>query len=100
MSLGVKREHVLLVDTVGVVYRRTGAEKMNPYKQPFALATDRRTLADAVAGADVFVGVSVANQLTPAMLKTMAADPIVLSVANPRPRNRRTGACARDAPPM
>ena len=84
VSLGVKREHVLLVDTVGVVYdgRR---EKMNPYKQRFAMATDKRTLADAVAGADVFVGVSAANQLTPAMLKSMAADPIVLAMANPDP---------------
>ena len=84
VSLGVKREHVLLVDTVGVVYDGR-PERMNPYKQRFAMATDKRTLADAVAGADVFVGVSAANQLTPAMLKSMAADPIVLAMANPDP---------------
>ena len=95
VSLGVKREHVLLVDTVGVVYdgRR---EKMNPYKQRFAMATDKRTLADAVAGADVFVGVSAADQLTPAMLKSMAADPIVLAMANPDPEITWE-LCARDA---
>ena len=59
--MGVKRENVILVDTVGVVY--TGrTEKMNPYKQRFAADTDRRTLADAMKGADVFVGVSAARR--------------------------------------
>ncbi len=84
VSLGVTREHVLLVDTVGVVHRgRT--EKMNDYKARFAGDTERRTLADALVGADVFVGVSAANILTPEMLLTMAERPIVFAMANPDP---------------
>ena len=84
VALGVKRENVLLVDTVGVVYSgRT--EKMNPYKARFAAETDRRSLADALRGADVFVGVSAADILTPAMLTSMAARPIVFAMANPDP---------------
>jgi malate dehydrogenase (oxaloacetate-decarboxylating)(NADP+) len=83
-SLGVKRDNILLVDTVGVVYEgRT--EKMNPYKQRFARPTSLRTLADAMKGADVFVGVAAANQLSPEMLLSMAKDPIVLAMANPDP---------------
>jgi malate dehydrogenase (oxaloacetate-decarboxylating)(NADP+) len=84
LRLGVKREHVLLVDTVGVVYQGR-REKMNPYKERFAADTDLRTLEDAVRGADVFVGVSAANQLTPPMLLSMADQPIVLAMANPDP---------------
>ena len=84
VALGVKRENVLLVDTVGVVFAgRT--EKMNPYKAKFAAATDRRTLADALAGADVFVGVSAADVVTPDMLRSMAKRPIVFAMANPDP---------------
>jgi malate dehydrogenase (oxaloacetate-decarboxylating)(NADP+) len=84
VSLGVRRDHVLLVDTVGVVY--TGrTEKMNEYKARFAADTRCRTLADALFGADVFVGVSAADIVTPEMLKTMAKDPIVFAMANPDP---------------
>jgi malate dehydrogenase (oxaloacetate-decarboxylating)(NADP+) len=84
VKLGVRRENVLLVDTVGVVF--TGrTEKMNPYKQRFAQDTPLRTLADAVKDADVFVGVSVKDLLTPEMLKTMASRPIVFAMANPDP---------------
>jgi malate dehydrogenase (oxaloacetate-decarboxylating)(NADP+) len=84
VALGVRRDHVLLVDTVGVVYHgRT--DKMNEYKARFAADTDRRTLADALRGADVFVGVSAADIVTPAMLETMAKDPIVFAMANPDP---------------
>jgi malate dehydrogenase (oxaloacetate-decarboxylating)(NADP+) len=84
VRMGVRREHVLLVDTVGVVYAgRT--EKMNPYKQRFAADTPLRTLADAMRGADVFVGVAVANLLTPEMLRSMADRPIVFAMANPDP---------------
>ena len=84
VALGVRRDHVLLVDTVGVVYAgRT--EKMNEYKARFAAVTDRRTLADALQGADVFVGVSAANIMTPAMLRSMADQPIVFAMANPDP---------------
>ncbi len=84
VALGVPRDHVLLVDTAGVVYEgRT--EKMNDYKGRFAAQTDRRTLADALSGADVFVGVSAADIMTSEMLRSMAADPIVFAMANPDP---------------
>jgi malate dehydrogenase (oxaloacetate-decarboxylating)(NADP+) len=84
LRMGVRRENVLFVDTVGIVYEgRT--EKMNPYKQRFAVDTPLRTLEDALRGADVFVGVSAANLVTPEMLKSMAADPIVFAMANPDP---------------
>jgi len=81
---GVKRENIMLVDSKGVVYKgRT--EGMNKYKDRFQVETDARTLADAVRGADVFYGLSVANVLTPEMVKSMAKDPIVFAMANPDP---------------
>ncbi len=81
---GVKRENIMLVDSKGVVYKgRT--EGMNKYKERFLIETDARTLADAVRGADVFYGLSVANVLTPEMVKSMAKDPIVFAMANPDP---------------
>ena len=84
LNLGVKRENILFVDTVGVICEgRT--EKMNPYKQRYAVDTKARTLADAMKGADVFVGVSAKDLVTPDMLKTMAANPIVFAMANPDP---------------
>ncbi len=84
LNLGVKKENILFVDTVGVIWNgRT--EKMNPYKQRFAVDTKARTLAEAMKGADVFVGVSAKDLLTPDMLKTMASDPIVFAMANPDP---------------
>jgi malate dehydrogenase (oxaloacetate-decarboxylating)(NADP+) len=84
LKLGVRRENVLMVDTVGVIWEgRT--EKMNPYKARFARDTKLRTLEEAMRGADVFAGVSVKDMLTPEMLKTMAARPIVFAMANPDP---------------
>ena len=84
LNLGVKRENIHFVDTVGVIYKgRT--EKMNPYKERFAVETKERTLADAMKGADVFVGVSAKDLVTPEMLKSMAANPIVFAMANPDP---------------
>ncbi len=84
LNLGVKRENIHFVDTVGVIYKgRT--EKMNPYKARYAVETKERTLADALKGADVFVGVSAKDLVTPDMLKTMAANPIVFAMANPDP---------------
>jgi malate dehydrogenase (oxaloacetate-decarboxylating)(NADP+) len=81
---GVKRENIMLCDSKGVVYKgRT--EGMNKYKERFLIETDARTLADAVRGADVFYGLSVANVLTPDMVKSMAKDPIVFAMANPDP---------------
>ena len=81
---GVKRENIMLVDSKGVVYKgRT--EGMNKYKERFMLETDARTLSDAVRDADVFYGLSVANVLTPEMVKTMAPSPIIFAMANPDP---------------
>jgi malate dehydrogenase (oxaloacetate-decarboxylating)(NADP+) len=82
---GVKRENIMLVDSKGVVYKgRT--EGMNKYKDRLAVADKgQRTLADAVRGADVFYGLSVANVLTPEMVKTMAEQPVIFAMANPDP---------------
>lgn len=82
---GVKRENIMLVDTKGVVYKGR-KEGMNQYKERLAVEDKgHRTLADAVRGADVFYGLSVANVLTPEMVKSMAKDPIVFAMANPDP---------------
>jgi malate dehydrogenase (oxaloacetate-decarboxylating)(NADP+) len=81
---GVKRENIMLCDSKGVVYKgRTVG--MNKYKERFLVETDCRTLADALRGADVFYGLSVANVMTPEMVKSMATDPIVFAMANPDP---------------
>lgn len=85
---GVKRENIILCDSKGVVYKgRT--EGMNKYKERFAVEdTGRRTLTDAIQGADVFYGLSVANVLTPEMVKMMAERPIIFAMANPDPEIR------------
>ena len=84
VKLGVKRENVTLCDSSGVIYK--GREKgMNPYKERFASTTKARTLAEAMVGADVFCGVSVANCVTGDMVRSMAKDPIVFAMANPDP---------------
>ena len=93
LNLGVKKENILFIDTVGVIWEgRT--EKMNPYKQRFAVDTKARTLAEAMKGADVFVGVSAKDLVTPEMLKSMAANPIVFAMANPDPEIEYTLALA------
>jgi malate dehydrogenase (oxaloacetate-decarboxylating)(NADP+) len=84
IRLGVKRENVIMLDTKGVIYKGR-KESMNPYKERFAVNTKARTLADAVKGADVFLGLSVADVLTPEMVKTMAKDPLIFALANPDP---------------
>lgn len=82
--LGARKEQITLCDRHGVVYAgRT--EDMNPYKEEFAGTTPARTLAEALVDADVFVGMSVAGLVTPAMLQTMAARPIIFALANPDP---------------
>ena len=84
LALGVRPENVLLVDSRGVIHEgRT--EGMNPYKAQFARPTDRRTLDEAMVGADMFVGVSLKDLLTPEALGSMADDPIVFAMANPDP---------------
>ncbi|HMB23033.1 MAG TPA: NADP-dependent malic enzyme, partial [Anaerolineales bacterium] len=81
---GVKRENIMLCDSKGVVYKgRTVG--MNKYKERFAVDTDCRTLSDAIRDADVFYGLSVANVMTPEMVKSMADDPIIFAMANPDP---------------
>ncbi len=83
-TLGVRLENITLVDTKGVVYKgRT--EGMNPYKEKYARETSMRTLADAMKGADVFVGVSAKGVVTKDMIKSMADHPIVFAMANPDP---------------
>jgi malate dehydrogenase (oxaloacetate-decarboxylating)(NADP+) len=84
LKLGVKKENLVLCDSKGVVYKgRTSG--MNGYKEFFASDTGDRSLADALKGADAFVGVSVKNALTPDMIKTMNTDPIIFALANPDP---------------
>ncbi|HMN69713.1 MAG TPA: malic enzyme-like NAD(P)-binding protein, partial [Bdellovibrionales bacterium] len=83
-ALGVRRENIMMCDSQGVVYR--GRTKgMNKYKEEFIVDTEARTLADALKGADLFVGLSVANVLTPEMLKSMNKAPLVFAMANPDP---------------
>ena len=84
IRLGVRRENILLCDTKGVVYEGR-AENMNPYKARFAAKTERRTLADALEGADVFLGLSIGKCVTPEMLRSMADQPVVFAMANPVP---------------
>jgi malate dehydrogenase (oxaloacetate-decarboxylating)(NADP+) len=84
VRLGVRREHIILCDREGVIYRgRPGA--MDPYKARFALETSARTIGDALKGADVFVGLSVAGAVTKEMVAAMAPKPIVFALANPVP---------------
>ncbi len=82
LRLGVSRENLMLCDIHGVVYEGR-AEGMNPYLAPFAAPTSKRKLAEAMQGADVFVGLSVGNVVTPEMVKTMAERPIIFAMANP-----------------
>jgi malate dehydrogenase (oxaloacetate-decarboxylating)(NADP+) len=84
VGLGVRRENLTLCDTKGVVYRgRT--EGMNRYKERFAVETEARTLADAMKGADIFLGLSGPNIVTREMVQSMARDPILFAMANPDP---------------
>ena len=83
ISLGVKAENVFMCDSRGVLNtRRTG---LNKYKADFVRETDADTLAEVIKDADVFLGLSVADVLTPEMLSTMAPNPIVFAMANPNP---------------
>lgn len=83
-AMGVKHENVILCDREGVIYQ--GRESgMNQWKSAHAVKTDARSLTDAIKGADVFLGLSVARAMTPEMLKTMADKPIVFAMANPEP---------------
>jgi malate dehydrogenase (oxaloacetate-decarboxylating)(NADP+) len=83
-AMGMRPEHVILCDTKGVVHQGRTAG-MNQWKSGHATATDARTLAEAVAGADVFFGLSVRGALTPDMVRSMADRPIIFAMANPDP---------------
>jgi malate dehydrogenase (oxaloacetate-decarboxylating)(NADP+) len=83
IAMGAKKENMTLVDSKGVIH--SGRTDLNVYKQEFARDTDRRTLADAMRGADVFIGVSGPNLVTRDMVKSMAPRPIVFAMANPDP---------------
>ncbi len=83
-SLGIQRENVVLVDSKGVIHQ--GRTDLNRHKAKFAIADDgRRTLADAMRGADMFMGLSVAGTVKPEYLMTMAERPIIFALANPDP---------------
>jgi malate dehydrogenase (oxaloacetate-decarboxylating)(NADP+) len=82
-ALGVKKENIVMVDSKGVV--NTKRKDLNKYKQLFATNRDISTLAEAVIGADVFLGLSVANVMSKKMLASMAPNPIVFAMANPNP---------------
>ena len=83
LSLGVSKQQINLVDRKGVVH--TGRDDLNIYKQEFASHTDDRTLSDAMRGADVLIGVSGSNLVSPAMIVAMAEKPIVFALSNPDP---------------
>lgn len=83
VSMGAKVENIFMVDRKGVIH--SGRTDLNQYKAVFANETDKRTLADALDGADVFVGLSGPNLLSAEDLKRMAADPIVFACSNPDP---------------
>ena len=87
VALGVNRENILMVDSKGVIFEGR-EEGMNQYKQRFAAKTDNRTLSDAIEGADLFLGLSVADILKPEMVKRMADNPIIFAMANPDPEIR------------
>ncbi|NJB81366.1 NADP-dependent malic enzyme [Wenyingzhuangia aestuarii] len=82
-ALGVSENNILMCDSKGVI--TTKREDLNEQKKEFAVDTEFTTLEEAINGADVFIGLSVAGALTPEMLKTMAPDPIVFAMANPTP---------------
>jgi len=84
VGMGVKRENITMTDIYGVVYPGR-AEGMDEYKMRFARDTGARTLADALVGADMFLGLSAANVLNAEMIKLMAPEPIIFALANPTP---------------
>ena len=83
VALGIKPENILAVDRDGVLY--TGRPHLDPDKARYARDTDKRTLAEIVSGADIFLGLSAGGVLTPAMVVSMADRPIIFALANPYP---------------
>ena len=85
--MGVKDENAIVVDSRGVIYRGR-KDYMDQWKTPHAVDTDKRTLAEAMVGADVFFGLSVADIVTEDMVASMAPNPIIFAMANPDPEIR------------
>ncbi|WP_027389417.1 NADP-dependent malic enzyme [Chrysiogenes arsenatis] len=84
VDLGIRKENLIMCDSKGVIFKgRT--QSMNEYKERFANDTECRTLEEAMVGADLFCGVSVAGAVTKEMVKTMAPNPIIFAMANPEP---------------
>ncbi|MBT6387219.1 MAG: NADP-dependent malic enzyme [Alphaproteobacteria bacterium] len=83
-AAGIKHDNVLLCDSKGVIYQGR-EEGMNQWKSAHAVATDKRTLAEAMEGADVFLGISVKDALSAEMVLSMADKPIIFAMANPDP---------------
>ena len=98
VSLGFKKENMLLVDRRGVVSKEQ-ISIVNKYKAAFAVDTDKKTLSDAIDGADVFIGVARGNLVTQAMIKSMAKKPIIFALSNPDPEIsvEEVFACREDA---
>jgi malate dehydrogenase (oxaloacetate-decarboxylating)(NADP+) len=84
VRLGVARENILMTDREGVIHAER-RKAVDPYKARFACETAARTLEEALRGADVFVGLSVAGIVTPEMIAAMAPNPIIFALANPVP---------------
>ncbi|MBD8677319.1 NADP-dependent malic enzyme, partial [Sphingomonas sp. CFBP 13720] len=85
-AMGVAADNVILCDRTGVIYQ--GRDDVNQWQSAHAAATDRRTLTEALHGADVFLGLSAAGALKPEMVKDMAPSPIIFAMANPEPEIR------------
>ncbi|WP_018871758.1 malic enzyme-like NAD(P)-binding protein [Thioalkalivibrio sp. ALJ16] len=86
VRLGAAKKNLFMVDRKGLIHSQR--DDLNEYKQIFAVDTDARTLADACAGADVFIGLSGPDLLTPEMLRSMAPKPVVFALSNPDPEIR------------
>jgi malate dehydrogenase (oxaloacetate-decarboxylating)(NADP+) len=82
-AMGVRHDHVIMCDRKGVIYQ--GREGLDQWKSAHAADTDRRTLTEALVGADVFLGLSAAGALKPEMVRDMAPKPIIFAMANPDP---------------
>src|SRR5207245_1036066 len=93
IKLGMRKENVVLADSHGVIYKGRTAD-MTPNKEEFASDTKARTLAEAMKGADVFIGLSVGGIVTKEMVQAMAKNPIVFAMANPDPEITYDDACA------
>ncbi|APX64499.1 NADP-dependent malic enzyme [Sphingomonas sp. gentR] len=85
-AMGVRHDNVIMCDRTGVIYQ--GRDDVNQWQSAHAAATDRRTLTEALHGADVFLGLSAAGALKPEMVKDMAPSPIIFAMANPEPEIR------------